>query len=121
MKPIRIVDDIYHAHIYIIPKADKDELIKFFYKKYGITYKYDVGCAGMHYRVSNEAQGVDDHYLIFNCFKNTPEGIGIFNHEISHLVFSVLSISGLKYCKQSEEAYTYFLSYLTEKILDKLV
>jgi hypothetical protein len=53
-------------------------------------------------------------------FSNTPEGMGDFIHELLHMVFGILDRVGVKLAKESDEAFTYYADFLTEKILDKI-
>lgn len=48
---------------------------------------------------------------------STPFEYGVLSHEILHCVFTVMDSVGMKYSYKSEEAYTYFQGYITEKIL----
>lgn len=121
MKVIPIKDEIYHATIFVIPQSTEDELVKFFQKKYGVDYKHDNGFNGLHYTLSNDKQGFVHHFVIFTKFKNTTSGVSLSFHEIFHLVCSVLKEVGLSYSESSEEAYAYYISYLTKKVLEKLV
>lgn len=120
MKVIKIKDEIYHTHIFVIPKSNEDDLVKYFKKKYRMEYVHENDSDGIHFSVINVKQGIDHHYLIFDNFENSAVGIGIFNHELLHMVFNSLEVVGMKFSNDSEEAYTYFAGYLTEKILDKL-
>lgn len=122
MKIIKIPDDIYHAKIFIINNANNDDLIKYFKRKYQFDYEPDNDFDAIHYRIENKTQGLKHNYILFlSKFNNTPEGIGILNHELLHLIYDVLQEVGMKYSGDSEEAYTYYFDYLTEKILNKLV
>lgn len=121
LKVIKIRDDIYHAQIFVISRSTADQLKKYFKNKYKIEYKHDTGLCAFHYTIDNNILDFHHNYIIFPDFKNTPSGIGILNHELLHLVHDVMQIAGVKYSDDSEEAYTYYFDYLTEKILNKLV
>ncbi|MFA6282312.1 MAG: hypothetical protein WCY05_07425 [Candidatus Omnitrophota bacterium] len=121
MKVIPIKDDIYNTNIFIIPDANEADLVSLFKRRYGLNHKYDNDCDGLHLKIVDQTAGKDYHYLIFDKLGNTPKDIGVFNHEMLHLVFSVFSIIGIKYSDDSEEAFAYYLSYLTEKILNKVI
>ena len=41
-------------------------------------------------------------------------------HEILHFTFAALSKLGIKYCDESEEAYTYYFENIMIEIWDKL-
>lgn len=120
MKLYKISDEIYNSQIYVIINATKGTLERFFQKTYGYSYVHDNFCDAFHYVLISETEGIKFHFLIFKTFDNTPSGIGTFNHELLHLVFSVLDGVGMVYTPESEEAYTYYLNYLTEKILEKI-
>jgi hypothetical protein len=122
MKVFKIPDNIYHAKIYIINKADNKSLIKYFKKQYAFAYEPDNDFDAMHYRVENKEKGIKHNYIIFlKKFANTPTGIGILNHELLHLINDVLEGVGMKNTGDAEEAYAYYFDYLTEKILNKLL
>jgi len=116
----KIPDEIYYTNIFVLVDATKGSLVRYFKKHYGHHYTHDNFCNAFHYMLASEVEGVKYHFLIFEKFDNTPAGIGTFNHELLHLVFSVLDNVGMVYTLESEEAYTYYLNYLTERILEKL-
>jgi hypothetical protein len=120
MKVIRIDDPIYNSAIYVIPKATPKELVKYFKKKYGYQYEHDSGMGGLYLTIHSEEVGICHHYLIFMEFCNTPEGMGDFIHELLHMVFGILDRVGVKLAKESDEAFTYYADFLTEKILNKI-
>jgi hypothetical protein len=121
MKPITISDQVYKADILIIPKYKPQEIIKYFRKTYGIEYEIDSFCDAMHYSLSQQDKGIIHHYLIFENFRNSPAGIALLSHEIFHLVCAIFRDIGMKFSEDSEEAFTYYLQYLTENILNKLI
>ncbi len=47
-------------------------------------------------------------------------GLAILNHEIFHCVCFILERIGITHSSDSDEAYAYFIQYLTEKIYDEL-
>lgn len=120
MKVHKIPDEIYYTNIFVLIDATKTSLERYFKKHYGHSYTHDNFCNAFHYVLASEVEGVKYHFLIFEKFDNTPSGLGTFNHELLHLVFSVLDGVGMIYTPESEEAYTYYLNYLTERVLDKL-
>lgn len=48
-------------------------------------------------------------------YYNSP----IIAHELLHLTFKILNRAGINYCKDSEEAFTYYQQYLFDQIIDK--
>lgn len=48
----------------------------------------------------------------------TPYQLGVLVHEITHATFAILSKVGMALSDYSEEAYTYLLQYITNKILN---
>ena len=120
LKIIEIPDNIYNSTIFVIPEYKQEDLKKYFLKKYGIAYD-ETGYDALHYSVINKTQGILHHYLLFEKFRNDIGGIGVFSHEISHLCFSVLRDAGMKFSDDSEEAYSYYIGYLTRIILEKLI
>lgn len=121
MKIIKIKDEIYYASIFVIPQSTNDQLIKYFKKKYNLTYERDNYMDAFYYMVSNDEAGIRDYYLIFNNFENSPRGITIFVHEIIHLAFAILKEIGMKFSGDSEEGFAYYTQNLTAKILEKLL
>ena len=120
MKVIYIHDAIYEASISVIPKCTAAELVKYF-KKHGVTYEEGNEVEALHYKLVDPFKGQTYHYLIFEEFSNTPYGIAVFMHEVYHLIHSILQERGLVHSDDSEEAFTYYLQYLTEKILGRLI
>lgn len=45
---------------------------------------------------------------------------GIVAHEIAHCAFSMCAHAGIEYSRESEEAYTYLIDFITEKFYKKL-
>jgi len=120
MKVHAIKDDIYNADIYVIPKCTPDDLIRFFKRRYKYDYEHDATYGAFHYQLSEPDKGWTHHFLIFDEFENSPSGIGQFNHELLHLVSAIMRIRCLKHIEETEEAYAYYMGYLTEKILEKI-
>lgn len=50
------------------------------------------------------------------AFKSKEITHGIIAHECMHAVFSIMDRKGISYCIQSEEAFTYVLGYLVDKV-----
>lgn len=50
----------------------------------------------------------------------TSFSYGVLQHEIFHLAYSILSSSGIELTKDSEEAYSYLIGYLTETIYNQI-
>lgn len=120
MKVIFIHDAIYEASISIIPKCTVAELVKYF-KRHGFDYAEGNDSEALHYKLIDPSKGQTYHYLIFEQFENTPRGIAVLVHEIDHLRLSILKERGLVLSDDSEEAFSYYLQYLTEKMLGKLI
>ena len=121
IKPIIIIDEVYKADIFIITQYTDKEIIKYFSKAYGVQYEIDNSFDAMHYSIEHKASGTIHHYLIFNKFKNSSAGIALLFHEVFHLVCAVFRDIGMKFSEDSEEAFTYYIQYLTKKILDKII
>ncbi|MFA5240569.1 MAG: hypothetical protein WC476_12805 [Phycisphaerae bacterium] len=120
MKIIRITDDIYRARIFIIPSfSNPSELVKYFRNSFDHKYKHEPGFDAMYYPFKSKS--IRQHFLLFENFDNSARGISNFNHELGHLVYGIMEYVGIKYCDQSEEAFTYYTGYLTEKILEKFI
>lgn len=49
-----------------------------------------------------------------------PMAILTIAHECQHAAFFVLAQRGLEYCDGSEEAFTYYASWLAERVLERL-
>lgn len=49
---------------------------------------------------------------------SSPDGKATLNHELFHIVCRMLSYRGMTHCSESEEAYTYLISYLTREIYE---
>ena len=122
MKPIRIHDGMYNAEIYLIVNVKHDELLAFFQKKYKHHFPYEPDFDGMHYLLSNPKTGMKYHFVIIYEYDKTSKGdFSILDHEVTHLMFSVLDITGIKYdAEHSEEAYTYYHSYIMTKFFKAL-
>ena len=117
MKPIRIVDEMYNAEIYLIVNVKHDELLRFFLKKYKHPFPYEPDFDGMHYLLSNPKTGMKYHFIIIYSYeKDSDDSFRILDHEVTHLMFSVLDIAGIKYdTEHSEEAYTYYHAHILTK------
>lgn len=50
---------------------------------------------------------------------DSKKDISIVQHELLHFIFKVFSRMGIKHCYKSEEAFTYYLEYLTKEIYGK--
>lgn len=62
-------------------------------------------------------------YTVICYDYNSPSRIGTLIHELTHVVIDILDYSGLTLSRDSEEAYTYLVGWLTEQVfkhIDKL-
>jgi hypothetical protein len=59
------------------------------------------------------------HRSIVLFADNWGKAISLFAHESLHCTFDVLGYSGVKYCSESEEAFTYLQGWLTAQFLRK--
>lgn len=121
MKIIPIDDDVYYAKIFIIPQCTHGDLVKYFQRVYGTAYEEKPRYDALHYTLENNETGLIIHYIILVNFKNTVPQIALLQHEIDHLVFDVMAEVGIKIAPESEEAFTYYKQYITQKILNKLL
>ena len=96
----------------------KDKKLKKILKKYKIKCKEE--CTHKDY---------DGFFLHFEnnitlirlyFYPETPYHLSVLQHEILHAVFYILKQSGIKLSNKSEEAYTYLLENITQKVLKKI-
>jgi len=55
------------------------------------------------------------------AFANDRVSVSTIAHECGHLAFAILKSKGVVYCHKSEEAFTYLLGYLVEKVTEIII
>ena len=58
------------------------------------------------------------HMIWINSRFDLPYTIGALTHEISHAVFNILELKGLKLSDSSEETYCYLVQWIVEKVIE---
>lgn len=53
-------------------------------------------------------------------FPETPSDFGVLSHEIFHLVTLILDQRGIKFSFDCDEAYAYYIGFITEQIYKKI-
>ena len=116
----RIKDIMYPGEIYFAWGGNGEDLEKFMDKKWSVIIDDD-DKNGDGYCVAIEAK---NGYRLFLCYcremKLEPDELSRFNHEIFHLVSHVFEHVGIKHDPQNEEAWAYYISYLTRIILNRV-
>lgn len=63
----------------------------------------------------------DKQYTHYVVFRDDGYDISCIAHEAFHLTYSILTQVGVKLTKESEEAFAYLISYLTNEIAERLL
>jgi hypothetical protein len=109
----KINDKHWHENIKLIV-CPRDELARFIQKKHKerVSLPPSDGCY----------IDMDDvHYIWLNSFTHSIADMGLLIHELFHLVHKILKTKGFLLSSESEEAYTYYLQYLTVEFCEKLI
>lgn len=78
------------------------------------------------YKLCGLGRSADGKYMMFSndislirlpWIPKTPYQLGVLVHEITHATFAILSKVGMALSDYSEEAYTYLLQYIFNRIL----
>ena len=108
-------------YIEYIYKSDLTVLINYSQKK---TKKYFLN----NYKFIPEQLTVQNDAFSLHMVKETGESkfiiwlerydINVLVHELLHFTFQVLGDRGIKYCEESEEAFTYFLQGIFKRVTE---
>ena len=113
MKQYRLQDPVYGRKLNLFTGGT--------FKEYQEIVEHYTGEKQPHYY--DETEGIYSYFpekdLYFMWVKDN-KNIPLIGHEVMHLVFGMLDSKGIKYCAESEEAFTYSLQYWLRIILDKL-
>lgn len=103
----------FNMTIDILVGSDKAKAIQYVNYQFDTKYTVDIlnGIGGMTF--TNEGG-----YLIIWVanLNKTPEDIGYIEHELLHAVVYIMNYSGVTLSEESEETFTYELSYLTRQL-----
>lgn len=122
MKIIKIKDDFYYADISLIVNSNVQNIKDYFKKKYNYTVN-ELKINGNGYEhailltIEHQKTGDNKYFIIIPAYNWTVSQITVLQHEIFHLTYRVMSSNGMPLCDQNEEAYAYYISYLSIKIL----
>lgn len=70
---------------------------------------------GYTFNVTDDNIQGKSYSYIFILKKDKYSEINIISHEITHAVYEILTIRGLRFNKHNEEAYAYLIGYLNEE------
>jgi len=119
MKKIKIKDNIYHRYLWFITDCEEKEFNEWLEKKYGLEKIEENSNVARLTTVINEKK--ECHYYIWiEEFNWTIWQQAAVAHEILHFVFKVMEEIGVKYCDESEEAFTYYFENIMIEIWKKL-
>jgi len=120
MKVLKIKDSMYHREIYFVFNCKFIEYEKYTNKKYGLKRKKENAPSARFDKIVNEEKGQCHYYIWREKFEWRIFEYAILTHEINHLVFEAMKDIGIKFCEESEEAYTYYMQRITTDILLKI-
>jgi len=115
-----IKDPFYHRKIFLVFDCPKDELSKYLKLKYPevLDANLPTYCEGHYFLVQNEEKAIQDYYIWVDKFDWTIPSLSLISHETLHLVFASLKNTGIKYCDESEECFTYYFDHILEEVLN---
>lgn len=116
----KIKDEIYHANIRIMACCDENEVADYFKKTYSVECGMNDAGARV-FTLRNEKKRLDVIYLIIPIFDWTIQQQALLVHELFHITYIVLSAVGIKLSDDSDEAYAYYLQYLTTQVVTMLL
>lgn len=118
MNITKIPDPVYETNIWCIWNCDNDEFYDWVTKKYGVEITR-IGCQGRAILIQSD---VYSHFIIYLSKANYEiEFFALLNHELIHLVQYIMDYVQMPFNDDTNEAYAYFSSYLTRKILNKVL
>jgi hypothetical protein len=124
MKKSMIEDKIYHARIWTLSNYTGDEIRRYFKQKYDVKYDFKENGNDQwatHFSVVNKDNSDVRHYICIQKFEWTIAQQCLLVHEIYHLMNSIFRDVGMEPCKETEEAYAYYLQYLAKGIFRSLL
>lgn len=79
-----------------------------------LELEYDV--SGRHISI----EGTRTHIILLRYPLTTSKGIATLSHEVFHTVYSIMSTVGIPLTEESEEAYAYLITYVTNEIMESV-
>ena len=117
MKIINIKDGIYHREIYFVFECKFKEYEEYTVKKYDLEREDSSPPNARFDKIINNSKGFCHYYIWIEEFDYLNYEYAVLSHEINHLVFEAMRDIGMELCKESEEAYTYYIGLITTNIL----
>ena len=117
MKKIKIEDKIYNREIYFIFDCEFKEYEEYTIKNYGLERESESAPSARFDKIINKDKGYCHYYIWIEKFDWRIYEYALLTHEINHLVFEAMRDIGMEFCKESEEAYTYYMQKITTNIL----
>lgn len=115
--PIKVIyEPIYRTRVHFIfdvPKEKAFAYIKKWFIPLGILDKWGEKSAGMMY----DDDGVN-YFIVICAKKNYYNFATIIAHEALHVTARVMRRKGVVMSRESEEAFTYFQSWIMEELID---
>lgn len=111
--PIKVISDpIYNIDIHFIFDLPKNKAIPYLEKKWGINFEHHWDKAGFAYGEDS------DYFIVLPDTKRTWDVSTILAHEGLHITSRVLRRKGLVLSDESEEAFTYYLTWILQALTD---
>lgn len=114
--------DLFHQPVTVVWDIEAEGLARFVKQKWGIAdFPDDLHTgAGLYtsFMIYGRLTGL---IALDSKFEGTPYDYSVLAHECLHAAFHLLRKRGLRYGKQSEEAFTYFTDFLIEKLATKML
>jgi len=114
----KIPDKLYYADIKVIVCCSCKEIDDYFQKKYKIPYSIDKDA---HCMTVEDKGKLYRHYIIVPVFDWTIPQQAVLIHELFHLTCRVMNDVGIALSDDSEEAYAYYLQYLSKETMRTLL
>lgn len=116
LKIYKIEDRMYPTFLRLVV-GTHDQFAEYTKKNYGIILEHKAADAAYYaYELHGEI-----HRFIWICeYDHTIYQMGLLAHEVYHLTKNRLKDLGIVYCKESEEAFAYYLQHIFQQCLKAL-
>lgn len=117
MKHITVSDDCWNANILFCWGVDDRSFAAFMKRRTGLDFSNEFTGDG-YFTYLSQTNGPDLGIIAMSdeVFTGTPYQYSVLAHECLHAAFRILKARGIRYSKNSEECFTYFMDNLVEKI-----
>ena len=116
MKIFQIKDFSYFRDVFFICDFTPEQITRYWKRRGCENFRWNQGTAGRWLVLEDGLT----HYVMVADGDTSPWTTATLGHEVMHLTFHVLRHAGVRYRRESEEAFTYYFQWIFSRCMHAL-